>query len=90
MDTQPPPPGKTGSDTGQLASATWKTEILGTQQKRRHKVVHSDTANAANKHMTQDAHLKMVCKTGSSKNKKQHAVGCEYIHIEANGGQVSV
>jgi hypothetical protein len=90
MDTQPPPAGESGSNTGRLAGATSNTELLGTQQKRRHKLVHSDTANAANKHMTQDAHLKIVCKTGSSKNKKQHAVGCEYIYIEANGGQVSV
>jgi hypothetical protein len=40
--------------------------------------------------MTQDAHLKIVRKTGSSKNKKQNAVGCEYIHIEANGGQLTI
>jgi len=40
--------------------------------------------------MTQDAHLKIVRKTGSSKNKKQLAVGCEYIHIEANGGQLTI
>jgi hypothetical protein len=40
--------------------------------------------------MSQDAHLKIVPKTGSSKNRKQHAVGCDYIHIEANGGQLTV
>jgi hypothetical protein len=40
--------------------------------------------------MTQDAHLKIVRKTGSSKNKKQHAVGCESIHVEAMGGQLTV
>ena len=40
--------------------------------------------------MTQDAHLKIVRKTGSSKNKKQHAVGSEYIHMEANSGQLTV
>jgi len=40
--------------------------------------------------MTQDAHLKIVRKTESSKNKKQHAVRCEHIHIEANGGQLTV
>jgi len=42
--------------------------------------------NAATNHMTQDAHLKIVRKTGSSRNKKQHVVGCEYIHIKANAG----
>jgi len=38
----------------------------------------------------EDAHLKIIRKTGSRKNKKQHAVGCEYIHIEAKGGQLTV
>jgi hypothetical protein len=65
-------------------------DILGTQQERRHKLVHRDAANAAAKHMTQDAHLKIIIKTGSSKNKKQHAVGCESIHIEAKDCQLTV
>ena len=89
MDTQPPPAGESGSNTGRLAGATSNTELLGTQQERRHKLVHRDAANVATKHMTQDAHLKIVRKTGSSKNKKQHAVGCEYILIVANGGQLT-
>jgi hypothetical protein len=90
MDTQPPPPGESGSHTGRLAGAPLNTELLGTQQERRHKLVHRDAANVATKHMTQDPHLKIVRKTGSSKNKQQHAVGCEYILIVANGGQLTV
>jgi len=90
MDTQPPPAGESGSNTSRLAGATSNTDILGTQQERRHKLVHCDAANAATKHMTQDAHLKIVRKTGSSENKKQHAVACEYIYMEANGGQLTV
>jgi len=89
MDTQPPPAGESGSNTWRLAGATSKKELLGKQQERRHKLVHRDATNVATKHMTQDAHLKMVRKTGSSKNKKQHAVGCEYIFIVANGGQLT-
>jgi len=85
MYTQPPPPGESGSNTGRLAGTTSNREILGTQQEHRHKWVHHDAANAATKHMTQDAHLKIVRMTGSSKNMKQHAAECEYIHIEANG-----
>jgi len=73
-----------------LAGATSNTEILGTQQECRHKLVHRDAADAATKHMTQDAHLKIVRKTGSRKNQKQHAVGCEYIHIDAIRGQLTV
>jgi len=90
MDTQSPPPGESGSNTGRLAGATTNTNILGTPQERSHKLVHRDAANAATKHMTQDAHLTIVCKTGSRKNKKQHAVGCEYIHIKVNGSQLTV
>jgi len=73
-----------------LAGATSSTEILGTQQERRHKLVHRDTADAATKHMTQDAYLKIVRKTGSRRNKKQHVVGCEYIDIYAIGGLLTV
>jgi hypothetical protein len=73
-----------------LAGATSNTEILGTQQECRHKLVHHDVATVAIKHMTQDVHLKIVRKSGSSKNKKQHAVGCEYILIERNGSPQTV
>jgi len=65
-------------------------EIVGTQQQRRHKLVHHDAAKAATKHMTQDAQLKIVRKTGSRKNKKQHAVGCKCIHVEAISSQLTV
>jgi len=40
--------------------------------------------------MTQDVHFKIVCNTGSRQNKKQLAVGCEYIHIGVNGHQLTV
>jgi len=57
---------------------------------RRYKLVYRDAADAATKHMTQDAHLKIVRKTGSRRNGKQHAVGCEYIQIDAIGGHLTV
>jgi hypothetical protein len=90
MDTQPPPPCESGSITGRLAAATTNTDILGTQQERRHKLVHRNAADAATKHMTQDANLKILRKTGSRRNKKQLAVGCGYIHIDAISGQLTV
>jgi len=90
MDTRPTPPGESGSNTGRLAGATSNTEILGTQRERRHKLVHSDAADAATEHMTQDANLNIVRKTGSRRNEKQHAVGCESIHIDAICGQLTV
>jgi hypothetical protein len=90
MDTQPPPPGESGSNTGRLVVATTNTDILGTQQEHRYKSVHHDAANAATKHMTHDAHLKIICKNGSRRNKKQHAVRCEYMHIDAISGRLIV
>jgi len=54
-----------------LAGATSNTKILAKQQERRQKLVHRDAANAATKHITQDAHLKIIRKTGSGKNQKQ-------------------
>jgi len=89
VDTQPAPAGESRSNTSRLAGATSNTELLGTLQQRRHKLVHREAANVATKHMTEDAHLKTVRKTGHRKNKKQHAVGWKYILIVANGGQLT-
>jgi len=90
MDRQPPPPGESRSNTSRLVGATSNTQILDTQQERTHKLVHRDADDAATKHMTQDAHLKFVRKTGRRRNSKLHAVECEYIHIDAIGGQLTV
>jgi hypothetical protein len=90
MVTQPPLPGESGSNTGRLAGATTNADILHTQQEHKHKLLHRDAADAATKHMTQDAHLKIVRKTGSRRNKKQHAVECQYIHIDAISSQLTV
>jgi len=40
--------------------------------------------------MTRHVHLKIVRKTGPSTNKKQPAVGCEYIYTVVNGHQLTV
>jgi len=80
MDTQSPQPGPSGFESSWLAGALTNSSLIGTQHERRHQLVYCDAANAATRNMTQDAHLKIVRKTGSSTNKKQHAVRCEYIH----------
>jgi hypothetical protein len=77
MDPQRPAPGKSGSNPSRLVGATSNTDIVGTQYQCRHWLVHRDAADSATKHMTQDKHLNIVRKTGSSKNTKQHAVGCQ-------------
>jgi len=63
---------------------------IGTQQQRRHQWGHRDAAIVATENMSQDAHFKIVCKTGRSKNKKQHAIGCESIHSDVDNGQLTV
>jgi len=90
MDTQPPQPGPSGSKSGQLADASSNMSLIGTQQERRHQLVHRKAADAATKHMTEDAHLKILRKTGSSTNKKQHAVGCKYLHTAVNSHQLTI
>ena len=90
MDTQPPQPGPSGSKSGQLADASLNMSLIGSQQERRHQLVHREAADAATKHMTEDAHLKIVRKTGRSTNKKQHAVGCEYLHTAVSSRQLTI
>jgi hypothetical protein len=90
MDTQPPTQGESESYSSRLAGTTSDTDILGTQQERRHQLVHHDATNVATKNITQDENLKIVRLRGSSKHMKQHAVRCEYILIHANGGQLTI
>jgi len=90
MDTQPPQPGLSGSESSWLAGASSNTSLSGTQEEHRHQLVHQDAANATTKNMTQDEHFKIVHKTGSSTNKTQHAVGCEYIQTVVNGHQLTL
>jgi len=81
MASQTHQPGKNGIEAGGSTGITLNTSLSGTQQERRNQFFERNAANAATKNMTKDAHLKIVRKTGSSKNTKQHAIGCKYIHI---------
>jgi len=88
MTTQTPQTGKSGSESSETTGASFNASLQGTQQQRRHQLVHREAANVATENMTQDAHLKIVRKTGSSTNKKQHAIKCEYVHIMVDGCQL--
>jgi len=61
-----------------------------TQQQRRHPLVHRDAAIVATENITQEAYLEILRKTGSYKKKKQHAIGCESIHIDVDDVQSTV
>jgi hypothetical protein len=81
------PPGVIGAESSRMTGASRNAPLSNAQQQRRHQLVHCDTAIVATENMTQDAHLKKVHTTGSSKNMKQHLIGCESIHIGVNDGQ---
>jgi hypothetical protein len=90
MDTQTHHPGVTGSEPSQTMGVSANTSHNDTQQEHRHQLVHQNAANAATKHMTQDAHLKIVRKISSSNNKEQHAIGCEYIYTVVNCHPITI
>jgi hypothetical protein len=61
-----------------------------TQPQHMHQYVHHDAANTATSNITQDAHLIMVTETGTSMNKKPHAIECEEIHIRVEIYQLTL
>jgi hypothetical protein len=90
MHTKPPQPGQNGSKSCQLVGSSLNTSLIGAQPERRHRLVHRNAANAATRNMTRDAKARIVSKTGSSTNKKDNAVGCEYIHSMLNSRELTV
>jgi len=82
------PPGAIGAESSRMTGASSNAPLGQTQLQRRHQLVHRDTSIVATENMTQDVHFKKIRITGSSKNKKQHAIGCESIHISVDNGQL--
>jgi hypothetical protein len=83
-------PGAIGAESSQMTGASINAPPGVTQLQGSHQLVHCDVAIVATDNMTQDAHLKTVRNTASSKNKMQHAIGCESIHINVDDGQLSI
>jgi len=83
-------PGESRSESSRSTGTSSLGSIGGTQHQCRDQLGHRDSANAATENLTQDADFQIVHTTGSRKNKKQHAFGCEYIHIVVNGHQLIV
>jgi len=90
MDTQPPKQEESGFKSSWVPGATLHTSVIGTPQECRCLLVHPDAANTATRTNTQDAHLTIVRRTGSSKNKNKHAVGCKYMHVMVKGRRLTV
>jgi len=90
MASETPQHGESGSKLSRSTGTSSNAALAGTQYQCKHQLVHCEAANAATKNVTQAAHVTIVCVTGSGKNMKQHAIGCESIHIAVNGRQLTV
>ena len=80
----------TESESSQTTGASSNAPPAETPQQCRYWLLHCDAVNVVSANMTQDAHLRLVCDTGSSKNKKQHALGCEWINIEIDSHHLMI
>jgi len=76
MAEQTPQPCAIGSESSQTTGASSKAPPAETQQHYRQQLVHCNAAIGDIKNMKQDAHLKILCESGGTKNTKQHAIGC--------------
>jgi len=79
-----------GLELSRMTDALSNMPPAETQLQRRHRLVYHNTANAANKNMTLDAHFQTVHTTGTSNNNMQQENGCEYICIEVDCRQLTI
>ena len=77
------------SEANQSTGRSSNTSLLGPQQEPRHQIVNRDTANKATKHMTQDGHSKIICKTRSSENINLHAIAGELVNTVVMSRQLT-
>jgi len=89
MATETPQDGDSGSELSQMMVDSSNVPFAGPQQHLEYQSGHGKGADVATVNMTEDADLKIVPKTASSKNKKQHAVGCSYIHTRVNSAPLT-
>jgi len=90
MDTETSAHGKSGSEPSWLTGISSNAALAGTVQNPRHQLVHRKAANKGTENLTPDTHIHIVSKPWSSKNEKQHAVGCEHIQIEINSRELTL
>jgi len=90
MDWRAPHPGVIQSELSRTMGPSSNAPLAELQQQYWHQIVHRDAAIAAIENMSQDTHLKQVRKTGLSNNRQQHAIGCEYLHIDKEGSQLTI
>jgi len=87
MAPQTPQRGESELESSSTMGAESITPLVATQIQDWHHLVHRNAANAATENLTLDALLKTVFTTGSSKDQKQDAIGCECCRVEVDGCQ---
>jgi len=90
MAAQTPQQGEGGTKSSRMTGASCYTPPAGTQLQRSQHSVHRDAANAATEDMTLDAQLRIVCKTGISKNQKPRDIVSKCHYIEVYGPQLMI
>jgi len=90
MDPQTAPQRTTGSESSRTTVASSNMSPAQTQLQQRHHLVHCHAAHAATYDMTKYVQVQMFPKTGTGRNKKQHAIRCVYICIEVDSRQLTI
>jgi len=90
MAPQSPQQGESGTESTRTTGTSSNMPLAETQLQHRHQLAHQDVGNAATENLTLDSQFKIIRKTGSSKNKQQQTIGCEYSRIEADGSQLII
>jgi len=90
MAPETPQQGESGAESSRTIGASSNTPPAETQLQLRNHWVHCDTANEDTKNLTLDALLKIVRKTGSSKNTKQHVMRYKCSRIVVHSHQLMI
>jgi len=90
MAPRTPHQGESGTGSSRTMGTLSNMPCAETQLQRRNHVAHPNHANAATEHVCLDSWSKIVHKTGSSQNKKQHVIGCEYSRFEVDCTQLII
>ena len=90
MPPQTTQQGESGTESSRMTGTLSNTPHAETQPQDRHQLVQRDAANTATGNMTLDAPVKIFCKTGKSKNKEQHSIGCMCSCIEVYSRQLMI
>jgi len=79
-----------GTESSRTTGASSNTQPVATRLQLRHQLAQRKTSYTATGTMNLDEQFEIVCETGRSKNKKQHANRCESSRIDVDTRQLLV